>query len=679
MSKNSESENWFSNVSPKEPVFWISEIRILSELSGNKEHQIRLIELQKGLNIIWSEPGDPNGPKKQKGRGHAAGKTSLCRAIRYLLGEDKFGNKFVEERISKSQNLSDAILYASVWVEGVQWSVFRPLRHRKSQEFAVKDADFHNSIKEDKNSRLDYEEFTKQLHDSVTSPFQVKHFDHAQTDEISWLDILMPLARDQEAHLTSIHNWRDVSASQTPSKFSPSTKAFLMRCLLGIADPKEAEQLQKRDMQNSIINRAENILTTYRQVLKDDIQFLENEFKISLSIPEPDEIDSQNNSIFIVGIRTKALEKANLEKNKINKKILLLKIPKLKESVVENKEKLSMVKGRIEQDLEILEAQKRNLKLFDIKEPTKKEKEQSICDKIFINASKGGKFCKVPIQDAMEHCNHYWDCEIKKRLAEEPKTVTAEYAEQKKRAIQEIINELNAELKPSLDEITKLNKEIKRLESEIENKEKHKKVLEFDFEELNEIFATRIQSARSITNAITKQDSAKSTIKESNAIIKSCEQILSDLRENEIGKQNQISSLFDFVIKKVVSDELSGELIFSKIDINASLRREGELESEAYKALRALSYDYTALIGRLCGLSNHPGFLLHDSPRESDLEHSLYQQLFTFIHELETKAPTSFQYIVTTTETPPKQLIDTHVRVNLDGSTKQGRLYCENL
>ena len=112
---------------------------------------------------------------------------------------------------------------------------------------------------------------------------------------------------------------------------------------------------------------------------------------------------------------------------------------------------------------------------------------------------------------------------------------------------------------------------------------------------------------------------------------------------------------------------------------DAVLRREGELESAAYRALRCLAYDFTALAGRLCGLGHHPGFLLHDSPRESDLEISLYHQFFHFVHDLEQRAPNSFQYIVTTTESPPDDIIKSHVRLNLDGSESEGRLYCQNL
>lgn len=68
----------------------------------------------------------------------------------------------------------------------------------------------------------------------------------------------------------------------------------------------------------------------------------------------------------------------------------------------------------------------------------------------------------------------------------------------------------------------------------------------------------------------------------------------------------------------------------------------------------------------------HPGFLLHDSPREADLDRHIYDRYFNAILQITNllggaeKAP--FQYIVTTTSAPPKNLQESKtVRVKLTG------------
>ena len=51
-----------------------------------------------------------------------------------------------------------------------------------------------------------------------------------------------------------------------------------------------------------------------------------------------------------------------------------------------------------------------------------------------------------------------------------------------------------------------------------------------------------------------------------------------------------------------------------------------------------------------------PAFLVHDSPREADLDVSIYSNLFDVVLSLEEKAETPpFQYIITTTSPPAKQ------------------------
>ena len=653
----------FQSFSEHRPVFWISEIR--------------RIELTRGLNIIWSEPGKPGGSKKQRGRGHAAGKTSFCRAIRYILGEDQYGSKFVEERIAGSKELNDA----SVWIGDTQWSIFRPLnkRHWQKQEFAVQGADFLEAINTLSDQRYAYSDFIEKLEEATLEDLQVKHYDTEGLDPISWLDFLMPLARDQESHLSSLHNWRDSSASTTPAKFTPATKAFLMRAMLGIASAKESKQLQSRAKYGQDVSKAEQTITTYRQVLQDQVAELEESLETTFELPAPNEITTEKDDLFLAAVRSVALKASNTAKKEVNKKLKALTIKETEKFINQSNGQIEKIEGRIEERQDLLQAQKRFLKALKSTDPPKNEKAPDLGDELFKNASQRGKFCKVPLGDAIEHCQHYWRFEIKKRLLEEPQTAIAEFASQKVRAAELAILELENELKPHLSEIAVLEKLVSKAQTDLKNQETQRDDLEEALEDIDEEFNSSIQAADTIADAILRQENAKKSIAEANSKIRVSEDILSDIRKDYTDQQAKLSELFNFVISHIVSDDLTGELKFSKIDINATLTREGELESAAYRALRCIAYDFTALTARLAGIGNHPGFLLHDSPRESDLEYSLYQQIFTFAAHLNEAAPNSFQYIVTTTEAPPKKLIESHVKLNLDGSTKQGRLYRQNL
>jgi hypothetical protein len=58
------------------------------------------------------------------------------------------------------------------------------------------------------------------------------------------------------------------------------------------------------------------------------------------------------------------------------------------------------------------------------------------------------------------------------------------------------------------------------------------------------------------------------------------------------------------------------------------------------------------------GTAVHPGFLLHDSPREADLESGLYRKVFNLIMDIVTffggYEVCPFQYVMTTTTAAPR-------------------------
>src|SRR5262245_579998 len=86
----------------KEPLVWVRRLVLLREFKPGEENVIRQIELRPGLNILWARPRTGKGAPKlgEKGvYGHASGKTTFCRMLRFVLGEKHFGNGDLQDRI----------------------------------------------------------------------------------------------------------------------------------------------------------------------------------------------------------------------------------------------------------------------------------------------------------------------------------------------------------------------------------------------------------------------------------------------------------------------------------------------------------------------------------------------------------------------------------------------------
>jgi hypothetical protein len=150
------------------------------------------------------------------------------------------------------------------------------------------------------------------------------------------------------------------------------------------------------------------------------------------------------------------------------------------------------------------------------------------------------------------------------------------------------------------------------------------------------------------------------------------------------GRKLALSEHFDRVLKELVGPQAGGRIVIDARGLtptpDASMGTTGQaLRTSA----TVLGFDIACLIASVAGTGQFPRLLIHDSPREADMEEAMYNRLFLLLRDLESRfhnrAP-SFQYIVTTTTPPPRHLPrDPYVRMELDGRTGDGLLLRQRL
>lgn len=137
------------------------------------------------------------------------------------------------------------------------------------------------------------------------------------------------------------------------------------------------------------------------------------------------------------------------------------------------------------------------------------------------------------------------------------------------------------------------------------------------------------------------------------------------LREH--GKRvGRVSEVFDFVVRRLAGQDVSGRVSIGATELEATIRlpdgRAGT--SPALRVLETLALDLSALVLTCEDRADLPGLLIHDSPREADLARSHYDALYRLATWLEDATATpGFQYIVTTTTSPPKSIAFRAVRL----------------
>ncbi|WP_237723071.1 hypothetical protein [Pseudomonas putida] len=96
----------------------------------------------------------------------------------------------------------------------------------------------------------------------------------------------------------------------------------------------------------------------------------------------------------------------------------------------------------------------------------------------------------------------------------------------------------------------------------------------------------------------------------------------------------------------------------------------GPTHSTTFKVLEILAGDIACLLDSTKQESFHPGFLLHDSPREAEMSEAI---LWSLLRHVASSGSDSFQYIVTTS-TEPTEAFKSFERLRLSSDNESGLL-----
>jgi hypothetical protein len=142
--------------------------------------------------------------------------------------------------------------------------------------------------------------------------------------------------------------------------------------------------------------------------------------------------------------------------------------------------------------------------------------------------------------------------------------------------------------------------------------------------------------------------------------IESAKKRLNKLIDKQRERVVEFESRFNGIVQKTINQDFKGIVDIFEDHVGFRIVRGNSLAGEAYETLAVLLADIAILIESASPDVYHPGFLLHDSPREADLNIRIYERMLEValsqMRELESDECVPFQYIVTTTTPPAKQM-----------------------
>jgi len=636
--------------SRRDPPLWVRRFVLWAQPG----EPIRDISFRRGLNVIWSP--DPGSAAANVGQnadsGHGAGKTLLCRLLRYCLGEDTFASE--DQRRIIAAKFPSGLVGAEIDIAGTIWAVIRPIgqtrRHMVRRQARLEE------LAESRETATGIGPLLDAL-SSVVFPPTLSGIVPELRDDSSWLFALAWLARDQENRFDHILDWRHARSESGSSVSSLSKDQVLagVRALLGILDDEEIRLKNDRQRIPSRRQSVDRDLTYLRRRIEE----LRGEL---LRRVELDQNGALGGPLDLAALQAVAEARLRTCQERESSRPFAAKINAaraerdevLQQSAVLDEQitKLNTKVDLTKQQMQGLQGERTDLKVKELRET-----HGELCP-----------ICFVPIDLALaDGCALATKRRDSQSVADE-KAELASRIEGCKTAIDHYSVEAK-NMKVRLSALHAREEALKAKVGDLENlAERHRDAGRRQSSDARG-FQDDVGEFAALQDRLSKAESAILALDDRERELRDQQ---SALRDRHADVMRRFNDLYVFV-----SRALLGSDVESSIDLTGQgLQARVQVGGQAMESLKTLVFDLTAMLMSIEGRAGVPAFLIHDSPREADLGESIYHRLFRFAASLEglSEQP-PFQYIVTTTSDPPAEIRTSDCLVQkLSGSSVNDRL-----
>lgn len=584
--------------------------------------------------------------------GHTAGKSTLCRLLRYLLGEHGFAPERARKRIRTK--LSTAWIVGEIFVEGNLWTVARPLG-LGPHSFCVQGSSIQQVLN-DHGARGEYRAFLDALERATVEPLLARNYP-SNDEPVAWEHLLPWLSRDQECRFADLLEWRHSSSESDSPSLRADARNFLVRSVLGlISDAERAEQLHNARLVLRKKDAGRDAPLLSHQATADHHR-VQRMLGTSLAPPSSDLFGSEANA------------EVHRQRAVVEAELAALAAAHPQDALQATLETAVAVEANARRDCK--DADDRLAHENRILEQLKKPDHTLPPLLGEFGAARG--FCNVPMESARRS-----GCPLAGSLPSElasrrsERTSEAEIVDRQR--VVDALTIVAMQKETALAAAVETTKLARR--QSIESATKH----EEQREPLRERRAQLAQAERFVREA-------EEAWKKAADLASSIEALEVDITDS-YAKQDQLrrasdealqrfSSTYDYVVRAILGEEITAKVDSSGRSLSLVVEHHGERESAAFATLKLLAFDLAALTDSVEGRGNFPRFLLHDGPREADLAPEIYERIFLYVQQLEScfVADPSFQYIITTTTQPPASLLgEPWLRLKLSGIPAEDRL-----
>ncbi|MFI8980782.1 chromosome partitioning protein ParA [Ectopseudomonas khazarica] len=621
------------------PRLWVETLWLLDSLTA--QQPLREIPLRRGLNLIVSPPGTGSA-------GHGVGKTAFCQLLRFVLDDPLWSEgSTLRDELLQSREVKEGAVAARVHVGGETWTVLKPWLHQKHYR-ASRTADWRQLAANDAEN--EFTAYQAALRQHLVDILPIQELPTSK-QSIEWHQILAWCSRDQNARYHNYYQWRaDGVRFSLPAK-SP---AALMQIVLGLLH--DATTLRDLDSAAKAMEDQKSQLQALREeparLLKHVRRQLTRRLNVSASTPfRQDGLLEHPNLIGIAKQRHDAYQQ-ELRAIETERQGLAADY----QAWVERRAPLKSVMDLLANEIEQVEA----LIAGDIQRVEELQNEASSLQQRLPTRCDAGNRLLKDCSYVIERIEQT-QIDRKQRIALHQRS--KESLESELPPLRSRLNELKVEMAPIAAQLAAIDRQNTELDSRYAQSLSADQLLSEAIEDY--------EHYESVASGKSQSTDIEAVERKLEATQRRHEQLQIQLekeRDAVKGRRRVISDSMQAVAKSLPSFRWG---VFNDEDKHRNHPFQmGPMHSTTFKVLEILAGDIACLLDSSTAQSFHPGFLLHDSPREAEMSEAI---LWSLLGHVASSGSDSFQYIVTTS-TEPTEAFKPFERLRLSSDSEDGLL-----
>ncbi|EIY2605707.1 TPA: chromosome partitioning protein ParA [Pseudomonas aeruginosa] len=621
------------------PRLWVETLWLLDSLTA--QQPLREIPLRRGLNLIVSPPGTGSA-------GHGVGKTAFCQLLRFVLDDPLWSDgSSLRDELLQSREVKEGAVAARVHVGGETWTVLKPWLHQKHYR-ASRTADWRQLAANDAEN--EFTAYQAALRQHLVDILPIQELPTSK-QSIEWHQILAWCSRDQNARYHNYYQWRaDGVRFSLPAK-SP---AALMQIVLGLLH--DATTLRDLDSAAKAMEDQKSQLQALREEPARLLKHVRRQLtrRLNVSAATPFRQDGLLEHPNLIGIAKQRHDAYQQELRAIETERQGLAADH--QAWVERRAPLKSVMDLLANEIEQVEA----LIAGDIQRVEELQNEASSLQQRLPTRCDAGNRLLKDCSYVIERIEQT-QIDRKQRIALRQRS--KESLESELPPLRSRLNELKVEMAPIAAQLAAIDRQNTELDSRYAQSLSADQLLSEAIEDY--------EHYESVASGKSQSTDIEAVERKLEATQRRHEQLQIQLekeRDAVKGRRRVISDSMQAVAKSLPSFRWG---VFNDEDKHRNHPFQmGPMHSTTFKVLEILAGDIACLLDSSTAQSLHPGFLLHDSPREAEMSEAI---LWSLLGHVASRGSDSFQYIVTTS-TEPTEVFKTFERLRLSSDSEDGLL-----